>query len=848
MSNNEKFGTDCAHPWGADCGQEARIDPDDFVKKIGDTMIGNLVLPAGLKNHDNALRKDEVQQIIDDKHRKIRLIDGGDGTYTLVTDYIYANIDTSAGSNPFDNTITSGIAGGMHSTNVEDALVELWEDMPRNIEDLQNVSITSIKEGDILRYKSGQWVNVKGIITPSVVDVYQASHGFAKNDIGTPVYFNVTTNLWERAISDNIRKTHSAVIRDVNDADNFEVQQGGLLNNIDPSVTLRGSTLIPGEIYRLSETTSGQIVDNVPPNNVIYDPVLRAISPTSAMLLSQAPVLPESRQQKQLSEDVTQTLHGYSSNDIGIPLSWDGTSWNRFHFASTIQLSSQFANGVLGKIIDNNTINVVHEGIVNNVYPRITEANGPVLPGNFYRVSNVTNGKITDNLPNNNDVTQYVCYGLGNNTMYVSIQDPYEYIDPSKVASITHTHSIGDINDYSDAPRDGNVYGREDGKWVLVVSAGVGAGGDHNTLTNKNLANQHQISAITGLQTALDSKLPLTGGTLTGNLLLNGDPVLNKQAATKKYVDDGILTTLSAKNTFTGAIDSGRAPKLDGAGYLDSSFMKGHPLNFEGVFDPTITDGAYVSGNAIKNNDPKWVSGDLVIANKNGKYDPTTGVTGSGLDISVGDWLIFEGATIGWSQIHFGSDINTTNLIWRDGSHPPTHDIPFQNFKITGLGMPSSNRDAATKEYVDDRNLLDLQLTGGTMTGTLVLSGDPLNNMEAATKHYVDDTIRPLKTVAVRDEISANYTLDLDDGGAYLRCINTVASNITVPPFSAVQFPMGTTITFEQGSTGKVTIKGATGVTVNSSTTLISFDQYSIITLVKVDLNTWTLTGDLQAS
>ena len=37
------------------------------------------------------------------------------------------------------------------------------------------------------------------------------------------------------------------------------------------------------------------------------------------------------------------------------------------------------------------------------------------------------------------------------------------------------------------------------------------------------------------------------------------------------------------------------------------------------------------------------------------------------------------------------------------------------------------------------QNPPDLPLTGGTMTGPLILSGDPTENLEAATKQYVDE-------------------------------------------------------------------------------------------------------------
>ena len=69
-------------------------------------------------------------------------------------------------------------------------------------------------------------------------------------------------------------------------------------------------------------------------------------------------------------------------------------------------------------------------------------------------------------------------------------------------------------------------------------------------------------------------------------------------------------------------------------------------------------------------------------------------------------------------------------------------------------GEPTEDLQAATKKYVDEAvanvptpsggitqeqaDARYLQLTGGTMTGALTLSGDPTDNLQAATKQYID--------------------------------------------------------------------------------------------------------------
>ena len=70
-----------------------------------------------------------------------------------------------------------------------------------------------------------------------------------------------------------------------------------------------------------------------------------------------------------------------------------------------------------------------------------------------------------------------------------------------------------------------------------------------------------------------------------------------------------------------------------------------------------------------------------------------------------------------------------------------TGNLAMGTNKVTGLGTPTSNTDAATKAYADTM----LPLAGGTMTGAIAMGtnkitglGTPTVNTDAATKAYVD--------------------------------------------------------------------------------------------------------------
>ena len=52
--------------------------------------------------------------------------------------------------------------------------------------------------------------------------------------------------------------------------------------------------------------------------------------------------------------------------------------------------------------------------------------------------------------------------------------------------------------------------------------------------------NNSELDQIRSVAQGLPGAVPVTGGTMTGALILHADPVENMQAATKQYVDSAI--------------------------------------------------------------------------------------------------------------------------------------------------------------------------------------------------------------------------------------------------------------------------------------------------------------------
>ena len=149
----------------------------------------------------------------------------------------------------------------------------------------------------------------------------------------------------------------------------------------------------------------------------------------------------------------------------------------------------------------------------------------------------------------------------------------------------------------------------------------------------KDKVSQAEIAAGAGL--------PSTGGTMTGYLVLNANPIVNLGAATKQYVDSGDAAATAIANaalaraggTMTGPIvlsgnptaDLQAAPKQ----YVDTFVPRSGNVTMTGALilsgDPANANGAatknYVDTNFVSRNGNVTLNGFLTL-----NADPTTGL------------------------------------------------------------------------------------------------------------------------------------------------------------------------------------------------------------------------------
>lgn len=92
-------------------------------------------------------------------------------------------------------------------------------------------------------------------------------------------------------------------------------------------------------------------------------------------------------------------------------------------------------------------------------------------------------------------------------------------------------------------------------------------------------------------------------------------------------------------------------------------------------------------------------------------------------------------------------------------------------------------------------------------------------------------------------------TLSISDIGKWLRFTSSSLVTLTVPTTALAALPIGTTLNGIQAGSGKVSIVGSSGVTINKPAThnTSTRTQFSTFMLIKVADAEWDLIGDLES-
>lgn len=164
--------------------------------------------------------------------------------------------------------------------------------------------------------------------------------------------------------------------------------------------------------------------------------------------------------------------------------------------------------------------------------------------------------------------------------------------------------------------------------------------------------------------------------------------------------------------------------------------------------------------------------------------------------------------------------------------------------ELINNGQLQNNLDANSKTIT---NLKAPSANGEVIRQTAIINE---NNLEdAVTKKHTQNT--DIKTTLLINEpdlsATSDYTLILSDDGKLIELNKATAITLTIPKNSSVAFPIGTQITINQKGAGAITVTPIDGdVILNKLIGLVTVGQYAMASLIKIDTNTWQVSGDLE--
>jgi len=229
------------------------------------------------------------------------------------------------------------------------------------------------------------------------------------------------------------------------------------------------------------------------------------------------------------------------------------------------------------------------------------------------------------------------------------------------------------------------------------------------------------------------------GDTMTGALILSGDPVAPLQAVTKQYVDN--------------AFDPDQFVEITGDTMTGPLVLSGDPSIALGASTKQYTDAQAAAAQSAAEATAAAESVSL------------TGDTMTGLLVLSGDPV----AALGAAPKQY-VDQAEADAVSSATAIAAAESVSLSGDTMTGplvlSGAPAIGNGAATKDYVDAQAAAaqaaaeataaaeSVSISGDTMTGALVLNADPLVALGAATKQYVDQAQADAEANAAAESVS----------------------------------------------------------------------------------------------
>ena len=381
-----------------------------------------------------------------------------------------------------------------------------------------------------------------------------------------------------------------------------------------------------------------------------------------------------------------------------------------------------------------------------------TDSNDAVNKSQLDATTNLLHGSRAGDVVNDKAVIYSNTGAVHANSLY--IEDPPDQGNSNEVRIMTEHQSYPNIHLNIPDLHNFDGHGGRPKSELMVTSV-------EQTVTGKKVFENIEVHDPTSNNQAAnknyaDTKLSLTGGTMTGDLILphhnypipgNTNKVINYESQREIFLSRQesfpMLADINMNNNFIQNIATPTSShQVTNKGYCDYNFLNRQnggvlmgPLSMNRNDLTGIPDTPKFGYSAVNKN---YVDTEITKVHQNLDLTPflrkdgQRAMTGS-LNMN-GNQIIrlkepvssSDASTKGYTdqKIDNIQKINTTLFIKKDGSVPMAADLDMGTHKIINVGQPTTDTDAASKGYIDN-TLAESHLTSSHKSNEFKYLNDP---------------------------------------------------------------------------------------------------------------------------